>query len=418
MQSETDSKIHLSVVATSRNDNHGGYLTTRMQHFVDGLVAQCKRHRLRAELILVEWNPPADRRPLADELAWPQDCGPCDIRIITVPAEVHARVPHGDKLPLFQMIAKNVGIRRARGRFVLATNIDILFTDEVVRLMRDRLEEGRLYRADRLDVPTHIPSGVDFDEVLKFCKREAFRLHATGFTLVKRDGRWDPSSPLAGMARIVMSALVKAVKKNSIEAIASLQSGAARSGGPGEEPASLRQSWGVVLRKLNSLIGVMRWVYQALLRRELFTNACGDFTLLSLRDWSALRGYPEWPMYSWHLDSILLYQAHRSRIKEIYAGSDAGVFHIEHAPGSGFTPEASDQLFERLQARGIPYLDWRRDVEPMIAEMDKKRAQGEVVYYNDENWGYAGHALRDVRVDRRPSGAGPTARQVSSAAST
>ena len=131
--------IHLSVVATSRNDNHGGFLTQRMQHFTDGLIAQCKRHRLRAELIMVEWNPPAERRPLAEELAWPQDCGPVDVRIITVPRELHARLPHGDKLPLYQMIAKNVGIRRARGRFVLATNIDILFSDEAMRFMSDDL---------------------------------------------------------------------------------------------------------------------------------------------------------------------------------------------------------------------------------------------------------------------------------------
>src|SRR5688500_10937699 len=70
MHSE-DKPLHLSVVATSRNDNHGGFLTHRMQHFVDGLAAQCARHGLRAELILVEWNPPADRVPLAEELRWP-----------------------------------------------------------------------------------------------------------------------------------------------------------------------------------------------------------------------------------------------------------------------------------------------------------------------------------------------------------
>ena len=30
------------------------------------------------------------------------------------------------------MIAKNAGIRRARGQFVLATNIDIIFSNELV----------------------------------------------------------------------------------------------------------------------------------------------------------------------------------------------------------------------------------------------------------------------------------------------
>src|SRR4030095_10279383 len=172
----TSDSIHLSVVATSRNDNHGGYLTHRMQHFVDGFVAQCRRHRLRAELVLVEWNPPADRRPLIEELKWPSDFGPCEIRIITVPRELHARLPHGDKLPLSQMIAENVDIRRARGQFVLATNIDILFSDEAVLFMRDELRPGCLYRTDRCDVPTEVPGGVPFEQVLHFCRREKFRI--------------------------------------------------------------------------------------------------------------------------------------------------------------------------------------------------------------------------------------------------
>ena len=68
-------------------------------------------------------NPPADKPPLVEALQWPADLGPCVVRVITVPHEIHARMAHSDALPLFQMIAKNVGIRRARGKFVLATNI-------------------------------------------------------------------------------------------------------------------------------------------------------------------------------------------------------------------------------------------------------------------------------------------------------
>ena len=49
--------LDLSVVATARNDDHGGNLLGRMQLFVDSLLAQCREHGLAAELILVEWNP-------------------------------------------------------------------------------------------------------------------------------------------------------------------------------------------------------------------------------------------------------------------------------------------------------------------------------------------------------------------------
>src|SRR5205823_4354337 len=62
---------YLSVVTTARNDNHGGDLLYRIGVFVNGLVAQCDRHRIQAELVIVEWNPPTDRPRLADALAWP-----------------------------------------------------------------------------------------------------------------------------------------------------------------------------------------------------------------------------------------------------------------------------------------------------------------------------------------------------------
>jgi len=355
-----------------------------MQHFVDGFVTQCRRHDLRAELVLVEWNPPADRRPLIEELKWPSELGPCEIRIITVPREVHAQIPHGDSLPLFQMIAKNVGIRRARGQFVLATNIDILFSDEVMLFMRDKLQTGYLFRADRCDVPTEVPAGVPFGEVLAFCREQTFRIHATGFILVKQpNGKWRPSSPLAAMLGIIWKGVVKrtGMVVMDIGRFVGLGGGA---------PAST--PW----RPGAGVLRVAKWIYHALLKRELFMNACGDYTLLSKEDWASLRGYPEWPMYSLHLDSILVYQAHRSGIKEVYLGKDARIYHIEHEPGSGFTPDSSDKLFARLEARGIPCLDWERDVESVFKQMDRDTAAGRKITYNGEDWGYASVDFEEV----------------------
>src|SRR5579883_2071122 len=122
---------YISVVVTARNDDHGGNLLGRMQCFVNGWIALSNRHHLSSELIVVEWNPPVDRQPLWQALRWPAELGICKVRFIEVPPELHRRYEHADALPLYQMIAKNVGIRRARGRFILATNIDILFSDEL-----------------------------------------------------------------------------------------------------------------------------------------------------------------------------------------------------------------------------------------------------------------------------------------------
>src|SRR5213078_3356107 len=77
-------------------------------------------------------------------------------RIIVVAPELHARFAHSDGLPLFQMIAKNVGIRRAAAQFVLATNIDILLSDELFQYFERDLKPGAMYRVERLDVEADV----------------------------------------------------------------------------------------------------------------------------------------------------------------------------------------------------------------------------------------------------------------------
>ncbi len=477
--------VHLSIVATSRNDNHGGDLLDRMQRFIDGLVEQCRRHGVSAELVLVEWNPPADRPPLAAALRWPLDTGPCAIRIVTVPASVHDRLAHADQLPLFQMIAKNVGIRRARGRFVLATNIDILFADEVMLYMRDRLEPGHLYRVDRCDVPTDLPSSTNLDQVLAFCRHEAMRVNRKEGTFARVEGRWVPPGedtalgPVgrwltkhAGRARAVVHPLLlrgrwlkekvarvpfrtRYIARRLAERLAGaavLTRRAPRAGlaefgrvfaivatypflrlghlfgviplrravGGNPIPSALPPA-AVEAEPLASVPGATvpfqaatsaprvdpTWTAHWLTRwrrrfeRPLHTNACGDFTLIAREDWAALRGYPEWPIYSWHIDSVLLYQADRNGIREVDLPSRFEIYHIEHAMGSGYTPEGANQLFQRLAARGIPYLSWD-DLMALVTRMDELSLSGRSVIYNGDDWGLADLALPETIVAPRP----------------
>lgn len=155
-----------------------------MQIFVDCLLEQCDRHKLNAELVLVEWNPPSDRKPLAEELKWKRGEGCCDIRIITVPPEIHRRYKSSENLPLFQMIAKNVGIRRARGEYILCTNIDIIFSDELMSfLAQGNLKSKHFYRSLRTDVSEDIPSSLTVAAALDFCRTSTVRLNLPGHTL-------------------------------------------------------------------------------------------------------------------------------------------------------------------------------------------------------------------------------------------
>jgi len=181
---------YLSVIAASRNDEHGGNLLGRTQVFVEAWLSQAKRHNISSELILVEWNPPQDRERLAKALRWPADTGPCRVRIIEVPPHIHARYLHGDNLPLYQMIGKNAGIRRSRGKFLLLTNIDIVFSDELCEfLAAHKLESGKMYRIDRTDVGEAVPVNAAIDDQLAYCRSHVLRLYSReGVYLVTPEG--------------------------------------------------------------------------------------------------------------------------------------------------------------------------------------------------------------------------------------
>jgi len=176
---------YLSVVVTSRNDDHGGNPLGRFQAFINCLVAQCRRAELPAELIVVEWNPPAERPRLSEVLHWPSEPSPCAVRFIEVPSDLHQTLKHADALPLFQMIAKNVGIRRARGRFVLSTNIDILLSNELVDyIAAGRLQPRAIYRVDRHDVDNAVPIDASLDEIMAYCRTHQLRRNTSRGTIL------------------------------------------------------------------------------------------------------------------------------------------------------------------------------------------------------------------------------------------
>ena len=124
------------------------------------------------------------------------------------------------------------------------------------------------------------------------------------------------------------------------------------------------------------------------------TNACGDFTLLSKEDWESLKGYPEWNIFSWHLDSVLLYQARQHGIQEKDLPQSLPIYHIEHEIGSGYSAEGAQTLFKRLEAKGIPYLS-NQDLKNLMSELNKSDQK---VTYNSEDWGFGQISLKEFIV--------------------
>jgi hypothetical protein len=168
---------YLSIVVATRNDDHGGDPLKRLQAFVNSFDEQCRRTGLDAEVIVVEWNPPADRPRVSSLLRLPTT-PTCTYRFFDVPPELHSLLQFADVLPLFQMIAKNVGIRRARGTFVLVTNIDIMFSNELVEhLALRQLQPGFLYRVDRHDIQPNVPIDGHLEEQMAYCASHQLRVH-------------------------------------------------------------------------------------------------------------------------------------------------------------------------------------------------------------------------------------------------
>eukprot|EP00929_Paragymnodinium_shiwhaense_P042090 TRINITY_DN21844_c0_g1_i4.p1 TRINITY_DN21844_c0_g1~~TRINITY_DN21844_c0_g1_i4.p1 ORF type:complete len:1301 (+),score=168.75 TRINITY_DN21844_c0_g1_i4:101-4003(+) len=149
---------YLSFVIPARNDDFGGDQAGRLRVHLQVLLSQMQQYNLPVEVLLVEWNPPADKPPLETLLptriraGWPQ-ASPrgdspwtCNVRVVTVPREVHAALNYW--LPFAEYCAKNVGIRRARGRFVLVWNLDDLLSPALARFFGLRsLRDDSFYSA-------------------------------------------------------------------------------------------------------------------------------------------------------------------------------------------------------------------------------------------------------------------------------
>lgn len=268
-----DPQLPLSIVTVTRNDDHVERMDERTQAFIDCLYYLAEKYQRRVELIIVEWNPPSDRPPLAESFRFPADHAWMSTAIVTVSADIHNSYELADRLPLYQMIGKNVGIRRARGEFILSTNIDVLLSETLFDYITgSNLKKGHCYRGNRWDVDRRI---LDLD------------------------------SPQA----MIDSANELTFQINYPHATVPVGSSVPEK----------------VL--LQDMLG-----YQAL--PDLHTMACGDFQLLHRDDWAKVRGYCELDTFSFHLDSLFCVTCYHAGLEEIDMRDSRPHFHIDHTLGT------------------------------------------------------------------------------------
>lgn len=336
---------YLSIVVTTRNDNHGGDLLARTQAFVNGLLHQCKKYQLPCELIIVEWNPPAGKPLLKEVLPAPQADDCLSIRYIIVPNKIHLRYLMSDKIPLFQMTAKNVGIRRAKGEFVLCTNIDILFGDgSFARMAKRNFREDTFYRANRIDVNNGLLKLTSVSQQLDYAEKNQ----------IKRLGRNRHLKHVRGIPSFFFG-FPRVMK-------------------------ILDLPWGWVDKLMQ---GKAYELYQ------LDTMACGDFTLMHKSAWMKIDGYVELDMYSIHIDSMALYAAHLAGLQQEIFEWFESVYHIHHADGWETITDAKTMLRFLAQKPG---LDWWLVVQ---ATLQMKREGITRYELNKPDWGFANEKFEE-----------------------
>lgn len=340
------SEYYLSIVATSRNDNHGGDLIKRTSAFLTSVFFQAARTKLKVEVILVEWNPPKNKPLLNEFLPKPLNYDYVTLRYIVVPNELHDNYRNSHQIPLYQMIAKNVGLRRAKGEFVLCTNIDIIFSSEIFdELARKRLEKGFFYRANRCDVPTH---------VIEIHSQEERLIYAQS-NILKRIGKTQ------GHEAIFLFPFFK--------------------------------SFIYKFKRVSFLLNkVLLFLWKRSNKNEfpffiIDFDACGDFTLMSYEDWLDIEGYNELDMYSIHIDSMALWAACAKGKRQSIFSPEKCVYHVDHEDGW----ESKDVLKTIRFLENKPCLDYSI-VHKGGLQIVKQKTTWKI---NNENWGLISHSLKE-----------------------
>jgi len=273
---------YISFVVIGRNDNYGEGFLDRFQNFINNLTYLTNKYNLYSELVIVEWNPPKENKKLFEVLKIERN-NFLTIRFVEVPFKVHKQIKDSETRVLFENIGKNVGIRRAKGKFILVTNPDILFNSNLIKyLSKGRLNQNSCYRMFRYDLPkSTLPK--DIKKWDSWC-RDNYKINQGGVFRLKN---YRKIKNLFYLPRDISLAVIK---------------------------------------KIISLYYPEKFGYASLTG-----GACpGDFILMSKELWNKSEGYPEMSTLNTALDSIAVLNARfiGSKIKRIK--NPCKIFHQFH----------------------------------------------------------------------------------------
>lgn len=275
---------YLSIVGWTRNDGYTDDYVRRTNLAIGFLARQLDRHRIPSEIVIVEWNPPTDRPLLSEILALEGVNSHVTVRFITVDGRYHQGAEGWQVRGMHGGNAANVGLRRARGRFVTPKAVDTFYSESLVqKIAKMELDDQSVYRCDRSDV---FPDATWLE-----CPDESL-LEALAQNVVQRHGRLT----------------------HSID-------------------------WKI---------------------RDLHTNGCGDFMLMSAKTWHAIRGYQKDPtVLCLDADSIALHAAAAHGAREVCWQDDCTVLKVQHTN-------------THAQRTTTIWKDWQHDLDRYLLSKNRR----------------------------------------------
>jgi hypothetical protein len=126
----------VSIIVVGRNDNYGGDFSLRLKTTIDWNLKQLPG----AELIYVEWN----RIPEKDsDCTWIEKRYP-NSKCYSVSNTVHQTITANPKMPVMEYFAKNIGMRKASGNWLLMINADCLIGNDTLKKL-EKLSKNYVY---------------------------------------------------------------------------------------------------------------------------------------------------------------------------------------------------------------------------------------------------------------------------------
>ena len=180
-----EKKPYFSIVVTGRNDHFAGGFEDRAQVFLNKIGEALKAvPTADMELIFVDYATDYPTNTYLDKLFTFPDQLKNRTRFIIVPPSFHEKVSLKikTKYPFLEYVAKNIGIWRSFGEFVLTMNPDSILSFEFFECAANRnLNEGFLYQTARFCLTEDVLRSSTSDEIFQLSEEpwnhKKFQLH-------------------------------------------------------------------------------------------------------------------------------------------------------------------------------------------------------------------------------------------------